>query len=735
MTVDDVDEVLREFLLESSDALNTLDQDFVALERNPDDRTLIGEIFRLVHTIKGTCGFFAFERLERLTHAGEALLCKLRDGEIRNTSEITTSLLKMVDGIRCSLEAIETTGSEGVEDFDALIANLTRLSENEPIRAPAVAFEAVVGNQKNEIVRGDSSEKAEVRGPAVTDTAIRVDVEVLDRVMNLVGELVLARNQLLQFAGSIREPVFAATTQRLNALTTELQEGIMKTRMQPIGNVWNKFPRVIRDLAHACGKRVILEVDGAHTELDRTIIEAIRDPLTHAVRNAVDHGIEAPEIRKQSGKPEVGTLRLRAFHEGGHVNIEVTDDGRGLDIERIRVRAVERGLVAADRAARMGEREVSQFIFHPGFSTAATVTNVSGRGVGMDVVKTNIEKIGGSVDVTSLWGRGTTLRVKIPLTLAIIPALVVSSMGCSRRYSESEQGFHRFAIPQVNLMELVRLEGEVALRRIEDVRGVRMCRLRGSLLPLVSLNRSFALSRCSEFDADVVNIVVVQGQTRPFGIVVDKILDTEEIVVKPLGKELKGVKTFSGATIMGDGRVALILDVLGFEQHAGLASTSRDRSDDAGADVASGNASRTSESWVVFSVGDGATMAIPLAIVARLEEIAEGVIEQSGGRAVVQYRGGILPLIDLRKLDGKRASQAAPQLLQVIVYSEGGRSLGFIVEKILDIVPVDIAAIREVARPGVSDAVVIQGKVTELLNVRRVIQSFDATFFGVKNAA
>ena len=734
------DELMREFLLESSENLNQLDRDFVALEQNPTDRTLLGAIFRSIHTIKGTSGFFAFGKLESLTHVGETLLCRLRDGEMVNDSEITSALLAMVDGVRRILDSIEATGTEGTEDHAPIIAELTRIGRERPsptaaVVAPAPVIAAVAvpvtpAPAASAALVETTADAGIMKGPAVTDSTIRVDVGLLDRVMNLVGELVLARNQIMQFGVSSKDAGFINASQRLNLLTTELQEGVMKTRMQPIGNVWNKFPRVVRDLAHACGKKVNLELDGTETELDRTIIEAIKDPLTHAVRNAVDHGLESPERRKAAGKSETGTLVLRAFHEGGQVNIEVSDDGGGLDIERIRARAIERGLVTAERGARLSDREVTHLIFHPGFSTADKVTNVSGRGVGMDVVKTNIEKIGGTVDITTRAGQSTTLKIKIPLTLAIIPALVVT---CNSLESDATTTMHRFAIPQVNLLELVRLEGVQAHKGIERLHGTTVYRLRGNLLPLVFLGNALELGTAPGA-REVVNIVVLQADDRQFGLVVDGILDTEEIVVKPLGKELKGLTSFAGATIMGDGRVALILDVLGIAQRANVVSASRERAivDKSQQGQNEGDAR---ESLLLFRVGKSNRMAIPLSMVARLEEIALEKVEQAAGRDVVQYRGAILPLIGLSQelMHEARANDGEP--LQVIVYAEHGRSVGFVVQQILDVVEEKITVRNHTARDGVLGAAVVQGKVTDLLDVHGIIRRTDPTFFGRSDAA
>jgi two-component system chemotaxis sensor kinase CheA len=506
------------------------------------------------------------------------------------------------------------------------------------------------------------------------DTAaetIRVGVTVLDKLMTLVGELVLARNQLLQISNTVEDTGLQAVSQRMNLIATELQEEVMKTRMQPIGNIWSQFPRTVRDVALGCGKEVGIEMEGKETELDKTIIEAIKDPLTHLVRNSVDHGIELPEDRAKVGKDRTGRLILRAFHEGGQVNIEISDDGAGLNGERIRKKAVERAVISAEQAARMTDREIFNLIFLPGFSTAEKVTNVSGRGVGMDVVKTNVEKIGGTVDVQSAFGRGTTVKVKIPLTLAIIPALVVTCGG------------ERYAIPQVSLLELVRLEADEVGKGIELVHGAPVYRLRGRLLPLVYLNRELKLGAEANPETEsngAVNIVVLQADERQFGLVVDQINDTEEIVVKPLRKQLKTVKTFAGSSIMGDGKVALILDVLGLAQRASVVTETRDRALTEKTTESAGTVV-DKQTFLLFAGPGDSRMAIPLSTLARLEEFPVAQVEMSGSQWVTQYRGQILPLIRLsvvleERRNRLRALQAPPTADSGPIFGAGIESRG-----------------------------------------------------------
>jgi two-component system chemotaxis sensor kinase CheA len=488
----------------------------------------------------------------------------------------------------------------------------------------------------------------------------------------------------------------------------------MKTRLQPIGNVWNRFPRLVRDAAQACGKQVRLETEGSETELDKTLIEAIRDPLTHLVRNAIDHGIEAPDQRRAAGKPAEGCVRLRAFHEGGQVNVEVSDDGGGIDPERVGRRAVEARLITAEQAAKMSTQTLLGLIFLPGFSTASTVTTLSGRGVGMDVVKTNIEKTGGSVDVHSAVGQGTTVRLRIPLTLAIIKVLVVTSAG------------DRYAIPQVSIVELVRVEGAKARTSIHRVHGVLVYRYRDRLLPLVNLNEALWVEAGQRDEDDAVNVVVLSAADRQFGLVVDRINDTQEIVVKPLWKHLKSLACFAGATVMGDGKVALILDVFGLAQRAGAVANLRGWAADEA--PATADAPRPAERPSVLLVEgrDGGRMAIPLSQVARLEEFPRARIERVAQRRVVQYDGQILRMVDVGaslSAAGRpgEASHEDKETFQVVVYARPQGPVGLFVERILDIVEQDSDVRGPPSRPGVACTAVIQGHVTEMLDVEALI--------------
>jgi two-component system chemotaxis sensor kinase CheA len=719
--MDDQD-VIREFLIESNENLARLDQEMVELEKRPQDPQLLAGIFRTIHTIKGTCGFLGFASLEAVTHLAENILSQLRDGKRDLTPELVTLILETVDVVKTVLVTIEATGREGTETFDDLRNRLQAVSA-QATTAPAGGSPAA---------SPDTEKAAATKGPSVADSSIRVDVVLLDKLMNLVGELVLARNQILQFTAHQEDSTLNATSQRLNLITTELQEGVMKTRMQPIGVVWNKLPRVVRDLATSFGKQIELEMDGADTELDKTIIEAIKDPLTHIVRNCCDHGIEKPEARVRKGKPAQGKLTLRAFHEGGQVNIEIGDDGAGIDAQALKKKAVQKGLIRIEQAERMTDREALAMIFLPGFSTAAEVTSVSGRGVGMDVVKTNIEKIGGVVELVSRLGEGTTLKLKIPLTLAIIPGLVVTLR--ERRSVPRELGGAgiRYVIPQVSLLELIRLEGDSGKRQIERIHDTPFYRRRGSLLPLVYLADVLQLGSTAE--SNVVNIVVLQAEDRQFGLVVDGISDTQEIVVKPLGKQLKGLNCYAGATIMGDGHVALILDVSGIAQLSGVVQESRDKSTaETQRREYSGGERQT---FLIFRAGSFERLAVPLSLVARLEEISLAKIEHAGGNRVVQYRGRILPLASLAPIlePGAADTAGAQDPAQVVVFNNGERSMGILVDQILDIVEDQVTVRQAVARKGLLGSAVIAKKVTDLLDLHAVIQAADEGWFGSRDA-
>ena len=763
---EDFDDIIQEFMIESTEGLDQLDRDLVVLEKDPESKETIASIFRTVHTIKGTSGFLSFSKLEKLAHAGENLLSLVRDGKLKVHIGIINILLSMAmgDAVREMLDHIVSSKTEGDGDYSSLIEMITCLAEEDGEETPVPAPVAVLKIQKEEPptieeidlpqVKPIDEEAASTKAPAtppvkdvtakgedepieltqlgvnpnetaavkVSEGSIRVGVSLLDNLMALVGELVLTRNQILQYTANQEDANFSAMSQRLNLIATELQEGVMKTRMQPIGNIWNKFPRVVRDLARQCGKKINLEMEGKETELDKTLIEAIKDPLTHIVRNSADHGIELPDVRRAANKPEEGTLLLRAFHEGGKVNIEISDDGGGIDFDRVLGKAIKLGLLTESQAENLTAQEKTNLLFLPGLSTAKNVTNVSGRGVGMDVVKTNIEKIGGSIDILSKPGEGTTIKIRIPLTLAIIPALTVSCRD------------ERFAIPQVSLLELVRLENKSV---IEFIQGTPVYRLRGNLLPIVFLDEVLELDSGSEngngsLQDESVSIVVLQADDHQFGLVVDKINDTEEIVVKPLGKTLKEITCYAGATIMGDGQVALILNVMGIANCSRILGKDHNKSMQE-ADNRLETAASERQSLLLIESGASSRMAIQLSAISRLEEIPRDSLELAGSRSVVQYRGEILPLINLDDAIGNqsaRRDENEEDALKIVVYSENGKSVGLIVKNIQDIVEEDFDLKPGMNRRGIIGTAIIQKKVTELLDVSEIIKSADPNFYG-----
>lgn len=753
-------ELLQEFIIEAVENLDSLDQELLELENNPQSQELVNSIFRRIHTIKGTCGFLELTKLEALTHTGETLLDSLRSGRIPMTEAIITALLEMLDTVRDMLEFIEANACEREEQNESLLADLKRLNEEveetpvEKEQESAETIEEEVMSEEDELAalfkeaqeeylkgaEGDTNEKVvenepvkEVKkvekndsvketkesGNKLAESSLRVDVELVDRLMNLVGELVLTRNQILQFASTSTDSAFSNTTQQLNLITSELQEGVMRTRMQPIGNVWNKFPRIVRDVSKACNKEVQVIMEGEDTELDKTIIAAIKDPLTHIIRNSIDHGIEAPDVREARGKDRQGTILLSAHHEGGSVIIEINDDGGGINTARVRDKAIEKGLYSEDVIEGMSDREIQNLIFHAGFSTAEKLSNISGRGVGMDVVRSNLESIGGNIELQSTEGIGTTLKIKIPLTLAIIPALIVT------------QADQRFAIPQVDLVELFRLEGNELVTRMEDIHGSVFIRLRGDLLPVVYLGHELNLySKVSEdvsedvadFENKNITVVVIKIENKQYGLVIDEVHETQEIVVKPLGRRLKDINLFGGATIMGDGQIALILDTMAIARQANILEDKKSISDDGNLDD---EIEGEKTSLVVADVGEKRRIAVELDQVNRLEEFPIESVEYGSGSKVIKYRGGLLKLIDLSeelRLDSKPEDAENPDELKVIVLNESSGLYGLVVDRVVDIVDESVTLQSWENCSGVRGSAVVQGKVTDFIDLNHFLQ-------------
>lgn len=715
-----MDDLLADFLTETNEGLQTLDGVLLQLERDPGNAGLLSEVFRTVHTIKGTCGFLGLPRLEQVAHAAENVLGLWRDGTLAVTPEGISLILTAVDRIKLIVAGLETAGQEPHGDDTALRAALDAAAAGEAppesappaVEAPELSAPApaAAAPPQGQAPPADVA-PMEVGGGNAPQT-IRVAVDVLEDLMVLVSELVLTRNQLLQLARSEENAAFSVPLQRLSQITSDLQDGVMKTRMQPIGNAWSKLPRLVRDLSGELGKRIVLDMRGADTELDRQVLELIKDPLTHMVRNSADHGLEAPDQRRAAGKSETGRIILNAFHEGGHIVLEIGDDGRGLNIERIKAKVLTQGLTTEAELATMNEREIQRFIFRPGFSTAAAVTSVSGRGVGMDVVKTNIERIGGTVDLRSREGHGTTFIIKIPLTLAIVAALIV------------EAGGERFAIPQNGVLELVRV-GDGTGPKVERIKDAPILRLRDRLLPLVPLRRVLNLDE--EAPAAEGFVVVTQVGAQLFGIVVDRVFDTEEIVVKPVAPILRHITMFSGNTILGDGSVIMILDPNGIARATGLGSEMAGDSGGRAAQAAAVTRGPRQTALLLFRAGEGAPKAVLLALVARLEHLPADRIEQAGDSLVVQYRGSLMPLLPIAGY-GVPVPEGGDQA--VLVFGDGERALGLMVDEILDVVDAVLDMDRAGHRPGFLGSCVVNGRVTEILDTTHWLQQGQADWFG-----
>ncbi|MCW8914559.1 MAG: chemotaxis protein CheW [Magnetovibrio sp.] len=808
-----MDDLLSEFITETTESLTEVDLQLVEFEKDPTNAAILGNIFRLVHTVKGTCGFLGLPRLESVAHAGENVLDKYRDGALDVTPDGVSLVLNCIDTIRGLVDELAETAAEPEGDDAELIAQLNALASGEssppppkveaapaaepaasgpvtddngfPVAAELLAeYEEATGSNEadagpqtsdggfpvaaellaeyEEVTTGGSEEdadaaemaanaemeaaaaapvpepapapassvpvKAEEKAPAAKKEAakapaakgegggvtasLRVNVDVLENLMTLVSEMVLTRNQLLQMVRGHEDSEFTVPIQRLSHITTDLQEGVMKTRMQPIGNAWAKLPRIVRDLSLETGKKIDLQMLGADTELDRQVLDLIKDPLTHMVRNSADHGLEVPAERMAANKPETGTITLNAYHEGGHIIIDIADDGKGLNMERIRTKCIENGLCTDAELDGMTDQQIQQYIFKAGFSTAEKVTSVSGRGVGMDVVRTNIEKIGGTIELKSVEGRGSTFTIKIPLTLAIVAALIVES--CSEK----------FAIPQISVLELVRASARSEYS-VEVINNSPVLRLRNRLLPLVHLGDLLKLSEGGSREiADETFIIVAQVGTYSFGIIVDRVFDTEEIVVKPTSPVLRDISVYSGNTILGDGSVIMILDPNGIAASTGDVGGTPEA--EAASEETVGKVGEEQVSMLIFRAGGDELKAVPLALVARLEEIDMGDVEISHGEHMVQYRGQLMPLIPFSeghewKTEGRQA---------VLVFTERERSMGLVVDEIVDIVEDRLKVEITAERPGLIGSAVIDGRATDVIDAGYYLTQAFPDWFG-----
>jgi len=738
--------LLAEFVTESREHLADVEGQLLEIESNGAniDVDLVNKVFRAIHSIKGAAGFMGLVRINELAHALENVLGKMRTKDLTPTSKIVDIMLKAADALAGLINDIESSNEVDVSPHVTLLneifegtestASVEAPASDEPVLEAAAEVPEVTSAPVERTPEPDAPapQPVEPKGPPVpqrasstpqVETSIRVQVGVLDRLMNLAGELVLGRNQLLQTVNNTDGNSLQAVAARMDQVTSELQEAIMQTRMQPIGNVFNKFPRVVRDLSAKLGKQCNVVMEGGEVEVDKTIIEAIGDPLTHMVRNSVDHGIEMPDTRMASQKEPSGTVTLKAYHQAGKVRIDICDDGGGIDTNRLKEKAVSKGIISKDRAAQMSERDAVWLIFHPGFSTAEKVSDVSGRGVGMDVVRTNIEKIGGAVDIESTLGKGTSVQITLPLTLAIIPSMLIRS--CNRR----------FAIPQVNIVELVRVRASEAAQRISKIKGARVLRLRGTLLPLLNLDQ--ALNFGDRQDADdnegARQIVVVESGQFRYGLIVDEIDDSEEIVVKPLGRHLKSCGCLAGATILGDGHVAPILDVSGIAAQTDLRTHEQANQVENQLDANSHASER--QSLLMFTNAPNEQFAIPMNLISRIERIRTEQIDTVGGQELLQYRGTSLPLL---AIDAHIQAQPRPAMdnVHVVVFQIHGREIGLIAAELNDIrevaAEIDGNTFRE---PGVAGSIVVDDKTIRIIDLYELAFSAHPKWFEDKPKA
>lgn len=722
-------ECINDFIEETDENLDALDQTFLRLEKDPSSKDDIDTVFRAIHTIKGGCRLINFTNLERISHIAESMLDMVREGDLALTPNHITLLLKTNDVFRYFVDYIKKNNKEAPQECKPLVSQLEAACEKADFKPDQLDIDIIIGNKKEADLVDEKSESSEVEGNDVNEVVkdsedvaeavenkefiedenkesqvetpkqttvlptlstddlevddlqqslsvsnskesnetIRIDIKRLDSLMDLVGELVLSRNQLKQVSTTIQDPTLQTTVSSISLITSELQEEIVKSRLQPISLLLTKFQRMIRDVAKSLDKKVALTVSGGNTELDRTLLESIKDPLTHILRNAVDHGIETPEQRRSVGKAEEGLVHVSCSHEGGQVVIDIRDDGAGMDVKKIAKKAVSKGLASEAEISKMDDKTIFNFIFNPGFSTAEAVTNISGRGVGMDVVKTNITAIGGQIDLDSELGKGSTIHLQIPLTLAIIPALIVSSGG------------QTFSVPQANLQELILIE-QRDFGSIENFEGMEVYRLRGQLLPLIRLRPLLGFGDIE--DPTHFYIVVLISGEQQYGLIVDKVEDTEEIVVKPLAKFFNNVHIYSGASIMGDGNISLILDVEALGREASISSNKKQTQ------ATMINRAKVSSTALIFNLGNEEIFGIQMSQVSRLEEVKLSEIELSGDQEVIQYRGDILPLVRLSNymdVDERYDSD----VVSLVVFNVKDREVALVVNEIIDAIDLE----------------------------------------------
>jgi two-component system chemotaxis sensor kinase CheA len=772
-------DLIAEFVVESLEHLEAIEPLLLELEkRGATDAASLNEIFRAIHSIKGAAGFLGLENVSALSHAMESLLMRLRDGQCPFRAEMTEPLLRAVDALRVLLRGLPEFQGEPatalVAKLEALrdghahpressagdafaiacevqrrkghhvvrVALPARKSERAKLASRLLLFAEVVpeplGNARSAVVGSplepdllaealalDPAALELVAAPVAVDIdtpsllpedealatsdqraeTIRVSLALLDKLMNLAGELVLGRNQMRQLLAASKQPGVKEVLQSLDLVTTELQENIMNTRMQPLRVLFDRMPRLVRDMAQRLAKKVELETSGGDVELDRSIIEALSDPMTHMLRNALDHGLEEPQGRAVLGKAETGRVWVRAYHEGGRVVIEVRDDGRGIDPERVKESAIARGAISREQATALSEKAAIQLIFEPGLSTVEEISDLSGRGVGMDVVRTNVQNLGGQIDIVTAIGEGTTLLIHLPLTLAIIPSLIVSVAN------------ERFAVPQVNVVEVVRLKSEA--EQVERIRSSEVLRLRGNLLPLVRLATCLEIPEPAREKRPRANVVVLRSGSHVYGLVVDELHDNEEIVVKPVSTHLADCGWYAGAAILGDGRVAMILDTIGIAKRAHIhfeqvADELSRRSSAASVPAAPAAQSR---SLVVFANTADERFAVPLGDLLRIERVDKSAVEWVGAKPFLRHHGRAIRLVHLEDVLPVGGDSRASDEFFVLIPRLEGLEAGIVATRVVDTLESDAQPDATLLHaPGLLGSAIVEDRLTLFLD-------------------
>ena len=743
--MDTSDELIHDFIEEANDLLDSLDLGIVEMEKNPQDAAVLGRVFRSMHTLKGSSGFFGLKRLERVAHSAESVLGKLRDGELNLNPAIASALLQATDILRVIIASVETTGVEPPGDDGALIKDLhtaaTRQEDPQPTAveqsedAPT-PDDPIAQAATHDDVETDIDDAHEARAPteivektrdADPGTAkksaqelvapVKVSVQLIDNLMNDMSELVLARNRLLPYKSQLTDKGFEQTVAAIDTLTIELQQKILKTRMQPVGQLWGKIPRLVRDVANQSKKAVEVVFLGEDTEMDRAMLDAVRDPLLHLVRNCVDHGIETQAKRIALAKPPVGLIKVHARYENSTVVIEVSDDGAGISFDAIRRRIVDGKFLSSAEAMALSDAQALEMIFQPGFTTARRVTEISGRGVGMEVVKANITNVGGSIDVVTQFGLGTTFRIKLPLTLAIMTALFV------------QVGEEQYGIPQSDVSELIQYRLPDAYPLLEDYCGIPMCRVREELVPLIFLRKVLDIEQPELRPSEKIKIALMHVSGRRFGLVIDNILGIEELVIKPLPRLLRNFTVFSRATILGNGLASLILDINRIVRASRLAveveSLDLLNANDSTRHTDADNDLHASVNSLLFTVDGLGETVLPLPLVYRIEQVDPDLILHSGGRELLKYGDGLMQLVRLSAyFDVPTAppDSSAKKHLTVVVIDADHVNIGLIISQVKGTIDIPKKLAESVSdRPGLLGYAIVGDRLVNVLDINEFV--------------